>query len=563
MKIKLLLPFILLYFTSNSQIINLEWANHFGSSGQDVGKAVSVGQSGNVYLGGTFTGNTDFDPDSTIYNLSSGSVNIANIFISKYNASGNLIWAKKMATNTSDVLNEMYVDAHENIYITGYMAGTTDFDPSAATAYLTSHGQEDIYIAKYDSAGTYQWAINIGGNAQDGSWAIAVDTSGSVFTTGYFRNSADFDAGTDTLTLTSAGNTDAFIMKLNPDGTLAWAKQIGGIYNDNATDLALDGLGHINITGTFEGDVDFDPDTSNYSLTGPGIFFAQYDSSGNFIFAKSIPTYSYGNRCGIAVDPLNNIYVSTSFNGTVDFDPGTGIHNLSGYYDVFFSKYDMNGNYIWSKSITGSGWDWFDNIYIDSLANVYLTGAYSSTADFDPGSGTINLTPYYDDGFFAVYDSSGNYLYAFGIGGTSSVDGANAICSNNMGSIFITGRFSTTADFEPGGSVYNLTSNGNGDIYLAKYNPSLTGSKPMISELLFRYYPNPATNETLYMQSNGPLNNAGLIITNSLGQTVKKIAGLNGLINQLDLSKLKSGMYFIQIFQDGKIISAEKLIIGE
>ena len=197
-------------------------------------------------------------------------------------------------------------------------------------------------------------------------------------------------------------------------------------------------------------------------------------------FAFRVGKTSTDNARGIVVDPTNNyIYVAGAYSSTsVDFDPGAGTANLSavGGTDIFLAKYDLSGNFVWVKSMGGTGNENPNDIDIDSSGNIYLTGAYNNLADFDPNAGILNLNPASagaNDIFVAKYDSSGGVVWAKSMGGISNDIGIGVAVDGN-GNVYTNGYFSGTADFDPGAGTANLTSAGGTDIFVSKLNSSGT-----------------------------------------------------------------------------------------
>src|SRR5690606_25371176 len=125
-----------------------------------------------------------------------------------------------------------------NVYTTGYFVGTVDFDPGAGTVNLTSQGGSDIFIQKLDALGDLVWAKSVGGTGNDNGRSIAVDAQGNVYTTGDFRGIVDFDPGAGTADLTSQGEYDVFIQKLDALGDLIWAKSVGETSYDYGYSIA-------------------------------------------------------------------------------------------------------------------------------------------------------------------------------------------------------------------------------------------------------------------------------------------------------------------------------------
>jgi len=334
-------------------------------------------------------------------------------------------------------------------------------------------------LQTFSQAPDWLWAKAMGGTGYDDGYSIATDASGNVYATGSFYGTVDFDPGVATFNLTSAGNNDIFISKLNASGNFVWAKRMGGISNDYGSSIAIDPAGsvHVYTTGTFNGTVDFDPGAGTFNLTGGGIFISKLDGSGNFVWAKAISGISHS----IALDSAGSgdVYTTGAFAGTTDFDPGAGVFNLTslGSIDIFISKLDSSGNFIWAKAMGGTAIDEGFSIAFAPTGNgdVYTTGRFLGTADFDPGAGTFNLTSAgYEDIFISKLDSSGNFVWAGAIGSATGNDEGMSIALDPAGSgdVYTTGWFSGTADFDPGAGIFNLTSTPGSDIFISKLDSS-------------------------------------------------------------------------------------------
>ncbi|MBK5285337.1 MAG: T9SS type A sorting domain-containing protein [Bacteroidia bacterium] len=369
---------------------NFVWAKAMGGTGGD-GEGYSVAidpGSGAVYTTGDFQGTADFDPGAGVFNLTSAGSD--DIFISKLDSSGNFVWAKAMGGTNQDIGYSVAIDPTGSgaVYTTGAFGGTVDFDPGAGVFNITAGGSDDIFISKLDSSGNFVWAKAMGGTSQDKGFSIAIDSAGSgdVYTTGYFYGTADFDPDSSGIfNLISTGGENIFISKLDNSGSFIWAKATGG---GMGFSIAIDpaGSGNVHTTGYFAGTADFDPGVGIFNLTSAGgndIFISKLDASGNFVWAKALggTSYQYGNS--IAIDPAGSgdAYTTGNFNGTVDFDPGAGVFNLTsagGSDDIFISKLDSSGNFIWVKAMGGISNDVGNSIAIDASGNVHLTGYFNS-----------------------------------------------------------------------------------------------------------------------------------------------------------------------------------------
>jgi len=322
---------------------------------------------------------------------------------------------------------------------------------------------------------SFQWAKNMGGYSGTAvGHSVAKDNAGNLYTTGYFAGRVDFDLGPGINNLNSSGSNDAFILKTDAASNLIWAKQLGSTLNDKGNFIKLDASGNVYVTGSFSGTVDFDPGPGIFNLTSAGgsdLFILKLDAAGNFIWAKRLGGWSNEIGYAIALDVTGNIHMTGTFLGTVDFDPGTGIYNLTAHFssqDIFILKLDASANFVWAKNIGGSTADQGWSIALDAAGSVYIGGQFfGNTVDFDPGPGTFNLTPWIADGFILKLDASGNFVWAIKWGAQSS-DIVNSLVIDAAGFLYVTGKFYGTVDFDPGAGTFNLTSNSGDAAFICK-----------------------------------------------------------------------------------------------
>ncbi len=460
---------------SYAQNLDFEWVKKIGdySSGTNIGRSIITDANGNVYTIGSFQGTADFDPGTGTYNLISAGDN--DIFFQKLDSAGNFIWAKRMGGIDHDLAYSISIDTYSNLYITGYFEGTADFDPDTGTTYLTSSGNYDIFIQKFDAAGNFLWVKQTGGASTDYGRSIVVDSNANIYTTGHFSGTVDFDPGIGTAYLsTPNSNFDAFIQKLDSAGNFIWAKRMGGLGQARGLSLSLDANSNIHTTGWFSSTIDFDPGVGISNLTSVGgfdVFILKLDSSGNFIWVNQIGSTQYDYGYSIANDSYGNVYTTGMFYNTVDFDPGSGVTNLTsaGLSDYFIQKLDTAGNLIWAKQMGSTDYDRGSSIVIDKNDNVYVTGTFVDTVDFDPGSGTHNLISHNGslDIFIQKIDASGNLLSIEQIKGTNR-EYPYSITTDYQGNIYTTGQFELTADFDPGPGTASLSVINHFDVYILK-----------------------------------------------------------------------------------------------
>ena len=560
-KIYLFIATVLFSINANAQSPGWQWAKSMGDVGSDAGNSVVVDGNGNVYTTGTFVATVDFDPGVGIFQLTSVDPTVIDAFVSKSDSAGNFIWAKSFGGSDMDAGRSIVFDSSGSgaVYFAGNFRGTADFDPNAGGFNLisTSTGINDIFISKLDTAGNLLWAKGMGGSEDDVAYSLSIDPSGSgnVYCIGTFRSTADFDPNAGTVNLTSAGNTDIFVSKYNSSGNLVWARQMGGTAADWALFTAKCPSGtDVYTTGYFSGSGDFDPGTGVATLTSAGlddVFISKLDSSGNFVWAKSLGGANGDYGSSIATDVAGNVYTTGHFQVMADFDPGIASYPLTsvGSDDIFVSKLDNAGNFVWAKAFGGGTYDTGNDIVVDYSGNVYTVGGFLGTVDFDPGAGSANLTAAGNvDIFISSLDATGNFNWAKQTGGNNG-DNCRAIVLDPSGQFTMTGSFSSnTLIFGPS-TLPNL---GQSDIFIARLDTIITTGIETISTDQFpiHIFPNPFTDE---------------LTVNSTMQGEIKIYDICGRIVYTETlssfsthqitANWQKGIYFVEVITDeGRVV---------
>jgi len=308
------------------------WERTVSGNGWIEGQGIAVGPDGGVYTAGRFNKTIDFDPGPGVFNLTEATYPVGmDGFITKLTSQGNFAWARQIASAGDDSATDIAVDASGNIYATGYFFNTVDFDPGAGTAYLTSSGYEDAFVWKLDAAGNYLWAGRLGGGPSEQGQAIAADNSGNIYVAGHFWGDGDYDPGSGTINLSSSGDSDIFVCKINTGGNADWARRLGGPATDRVADMAIDSAGNVCLSGHFQGTADFDPGQAVSSLTSAGnsdAFVARLSPGGVFQTAAAMGGSYQEEDVQLALDGTGNAYLVTSFFDTADFNPTPAVQNL-------------------------------------------------------------------------------------------------------------------------------------------------------------------------------------------------------------------------------------------
>lgn len=365
-----------IFIAKYNSLSELVWVRQVGGLSTDVGYSIAVDASGNSYVTGTYSG---------VITLGSTTLsgNFFDVFIAKFSASGDVLWAKGIGSSSSfpEGGTSVKVDGSGNLYVTGSFAGTVSF----GSASLVSAGQTDVFVAKYNSnSGDVIWAKRFGGTDSDNGLSVAINGSGEIFFSGTYFGS--FTIGSTTLT--SAGNFDTFFAKLSSLGDVVWVKSFSGVGDQSLNSIAVDASGNCYVTGYFSSNTTF----GSISLNASGnedLFVARYNNSGDLIWLRGGGTIGdFTNARSIAVDGTGAVYVAGFFGRTLTIGTKT-LTSLDNSRDVFVAKYNPMGEVLWAKSGGGVESDGANSVAVDGFGTVNIVGHFRA-----PGTstfGTISL----------------------------------------------------------------------------------------------------------------------------------------------------------------------------
>jgi hypothetical protein len=333
----------------------------------DYGYAIAVDASGSSYTTGKFQGSMTVGDTTLTY--AGGS---EDIFIIKLDSSGSPVWARDFGGTGFDFGLDIAVDASGSSYTTGSFQGSMTVGDTTLTS---AGGSQDIFIIKLDSSGSPVWARDFGGTSLDYGYAIAVDESGSSYTTGYFQGS--MTVGKTTLT-SAGGSVDIFIIKLDSSGSPVWARDFGGTSTDNAYHIAVDESGSSYTTGSFQGSMTVGDTTLTSAGGSKDIFIIKLDSSGSPVWARDFGGINVDIGLGIAVDASGSSYTTGPFQGSMTVGDTT-LTSAGGSQDIFIIKLDSSGSPVWARDFGGINVDIGRGIAVDASGSSYTTGYFEGS----------------------------------------------------------------------------------------------------------------------------------------------------------------------------------------
>lgn len=361
----------------------LTWVRTSGGVSGDYAHALACDGSDYVYVTGEIQGS------GTVIKFVGSSITLTaqgqnDVFIAKYDLNGNLLWANKAGGIDDDEGLGITYDNLGNIFVCGFFTNIATF----GTTTVYGSGGRDMYVAKYDMNGVFQWVKTGGGAKRDEAKSIKCDAAGNVYICGMYSNGAVF--GSQTLTAPN-GYFNAFLAKYANDGTLIWVKTAGGDYDDLAWSLTIDNANKIYVTGEFNAYALFNG-TPLITTGSNDIFVACYDASGTLQWVKKAGGRLIDRARGIGCDGTN-IYITGQFALSANFGPFavTGVDSS----EIFMAKISNAGDFQWVTTVGGQA-DVYENlgyeagiaICAETSGNVYATGALLNGGTF--GNTSLN-----------------------------------------------------------------------------------------------------------------------------------------------------------------------------
>ncbi|OYU94959.1 MAG: hypothetical protein CFE21_14895 [Bacteroidetes bacterium B1(2017)] len=471
MKPKLLLLILFTGFCFFVRAQNFNWAYAFGSSADTafaIGESMASDKHGNVYTLGNFTGTVDFDPSEDTCYLRSRPNQLVDGFISKTDAYGNFVWAKKLS-GVNYYYNKpgLVIDSIGNIIVAWSFDWSLiyDRDTLAGKSMSDTIGSTSGFVMKVDSLGNLLWQKKLISNRYVVPEAIVLDKLGEICIAGAFSGAADFNPSADTFILNSVNFKRAsFVLKLTAQGEFKWAKGFSGTFDQEAKSIAISASNKLVIGGWFNGKVDFDPNETSYFLESKinNSYILSLTPLGELYFAKS---FEGGvNSCNsLVLDSIGNIFCTGNYKDTVDFNPDLGVvRKVSPNMNAYIAKFDSVGNYSWVKTLGGGFLGAIgETILLGDTGNVILSGEFNTSSfgpiDFDPGPGVYPVMGASKEDIFVLkLSSNGLFIWAKTIESFNN-EKACGMAKDAYGNILLTGQFTSNVDFDPSASSFLLS----------------------------------------------------------------------------------------------------------
>lgn len=367
-----------------------------------------------------------------------------------------------------------------------------------------------------------EWAGSIHGDQRrDLAYSVALDLEGNVYVNGFFMDTVDFDPGPSEHLVGTSGfdiatgvdPTDIFVQKLDSSGNFVWVRQFGGKGYDGSSrpspppfpsnpdyyggSISVDNEGNIYIAGIFSSDtVDLDPGLGvMYAINTVNTGFSsdymvvKIDSDGDFIWGHAFGGKGRDRVDQVSVDPFGDVLIIGNFRDTVDFDPSptqmfelvgdeTNVPNTND--DMFIQKLDSDGTLIWVKQVAGEGEARPTVVQADSHGNIYITGVFMDTIDFDPGPQVYELVAEIIPGnfnacFLLKLDANGNFISCFQIpncmsSGAVGGDKQPTLTIDAFDNLILSARFRGVVDVDPSGETHLLASTIADEAFITKYS---------------------------------------------------------------------------------------------
>ncbi len=499
-RLSLMSLFLLGTLLASGQLPVFDWCLHTGEmADSSAGIQVLADSEGNTLNLGYFFGTIDLDPGPglALFENETGT----DYYIQKLDAEGDLIWAKVIEGSGEFSINEFDVDDGGNIYATGDLSGPVDFDPGIGQQVIEPVFETEAFILKLDGNGNFVWVDQPEGfitpyDLSSTGIGLKVDSSGNIVVIGLFSGIVDFDPGPGSYLMFSMGFLDGFVLKMDSERNFDWVGQISDPLSPSVFDVEIDASDFIFISGSIttftEFVFDFETEEVYPSFIGnTDAFIQKISPTGATEWVKTFGGTSFGSTTQggpLAVDNFNQVIFSGTFDSSIEVNNETTTYSSQGQEDIFIVKLGLWGIESWATVIGGPNEDICQSIAVDPFNNLFFSGTFQDSVDFDPGEGIEYITssgsgPEDRDIFLFNTDENGEFIYARNFGASNSVD-AGKITVDPDNNIYLTGKFSGQIDFDPTIEEQLFDSESNQDAFTLKLGECSPGIPiPLLADL--------------------------------------------------------------------------------
>ncbi len=431
---------------------------------KDIITGITVDSKGDYYITGYFYDTIEFN--GKVYHAKTK--NKSDIFVTKISKYDEFLWTKIIGGDWNDYPETIEIDSYDNVYITGSFSGTVDFNfEDDGSDIKRSNGLLDVFLTKIDSSGSYQWTKTFGGKSYlDRGMAIAFDKENNVYLGGWFsgKDINIYEHKNITVSMSSKGGADFFVMKLDSTGKYLWDYTLGSLGFDGVTDFYISG-DKLYVAGFFSDTVKIN--NKNYKSEGKEdiILLSLALKDGRVNVINTLGT-SGNDRANSILLNNEDIYIAGYLQGDFTLSEENIVKN-HGRSDIFISKIGKNGKIQWLNVVGGRGDDAVSDM-IEYNNELYLTGWFQGGVDFNPSDKT-DLKPSYgsQDMFISRFKLSGDYIETYIIGGEKQ-DKSRNIMIDKYNNLYLTGWFKGTIDFDLSSAKDHHTSKGLEDAFILK-----------------------------------------------------------------------------------------------
>lgn len=552
MKSVRLLVFIFLIPSYSYCQKNIEWITHFGSStpyyGIEQGRYIITDPEGNIYVAGEFA--------ETI--LIDGKILISNggkdIFLAKLNPLGKVLWLKNIGGTNGDWCGGLCLDENSNIFLTGTFRGKITIDKSV----FNSISWYDIFLTKINKDGQIIWSKAFIGDGGNSTNAITKDINGYLYLTGYYSQELYFD---NVQLYGPTARSDLFVVKLNADGKVIWAKSTKGNANNYGNSITSDNNGHLYLTGFMWDSVYFDSHllVSTNSLGLLQVYVTKINAStGEFLWAIGGGGSGWSEGTSVEVDNNGDVVLGGWYRNDLYFgnDFLTNGGNDNGPDDIFIAKFDSNGSLKWLITTRCNLYSTCNDLTINTDNDIFLTGLFRGNILIGDTL-YYSTVPSYHDIYVLKLDKNGIIKWFKSFGGDSPMNDIGFGITNLDSNIFITGFYSSNSWFDD----KLLNCNGASDVFVVKLsNTDESIPDDEIGDI--NVFPNPCSG-TLFIDLNNNLSSFQIRLLDLTGRELFFKTTINEPFSTVNLSNHSAGIYFLTIHDLINNTSITKIIIKE